>query len=105
MPTDNGQPEMQSACPAALQQIIDEFQMADPRERLEYLLEYSNDLSDLPQRLHKLRDSMEQVHECQAPVFLHTEMVDGRVQFHFDIPPESPTVRGYAASTEPRPKR
>jgi cysteine desulfuration protein SufE len=40
---------------------------------------------------------MEQVHECQAPVFLHTEMVDGRVQFHFDIPPESPTVRGYAA--------
>ncbi len=40
---------------------------------------------------------MEQVHECQAPVFLHTEISDGCVQFYFDIPPESPTVRGYAA--------
>ncbi len=97
MPADSDRPKAQNNCPAELQQIIDEFQLADPRERLEYLLEYSNDLPELPERLHDLRDSMEQVHECQSPVFLHTELHDGRVRFHFDIPPESPTVRGYAA--------
>ena len=40
---------------------------------------------------------MEQVHECQTPVFLTTEIADGRAHFYVDIPPESPTVRGYAS--------
>lgn len=85
------------ACPASLQTIIEEFRTAAPRERLEYLLEYSMDLPDLPDRLHAQRDQMEQVHECQTPVFLFTEIADGEVQFFLDIPEESPTVRGYGA--------
>lgn len=85
------------ACPEKLQSIIEEFRMVTPRERLEYLLEYSMDLPDLPDRLHAQRDQMEQVHECQTPVFLFTEIEDDRVQFHLDIPEESPTVRGYGA--------
>lgn len=84
-------------CPPALQEIIEEFQMVTPRERLEYLLEYSMDLPDLPDRLHAQRDQMEQVHECQTPVFLFTEVNDDNVQFFLDIPEESPTVRGYGA--------
>ena len=84
------------ACPPALQTIINEFQQAEPRERLEYLLEYAMDLPDLPPRLANQRDQMEQVHECQAAVFLHTEINGGQVEFFLDIPRESPTVRGYA---------
>ena len=84
------------ACPPALQTIINEFQQAEPRERLEYLLEYAMDLPDLPPRLANQRDQMEQVHECQAAVFLHTEIDEGQVEFFLDIPRESPTVRGYA---------
>lgn len=84
-------------CPAALQSIIDEFQLAEPRERIEYLLEYATDLPDLPERFAPLRASMEQVHECQSPVFLHTELDGSGVHFYFDIPMEAPTVRGYAA--------
>ena len=84
------------ACPPALQTIINEFQQAEPRERLEYLLEYAMDLPDLPPRLANQRDQMEQVHECQAAVFLHTEINEGQVEFFLDIPRESPTVRGYA---------
>ncbi|MCB0227823.1 MAG: SufE family protein, partial [Anaerolineae bacterium] len=34
---------------------------------------------------------------CMSPVFVHGELVDGRLQWYFDVPPESPTVRGYAA--------
>jgi cysteine desulfuration protein SufE len=85
------------AVPEPLAQIIEEFQAATPRERLEYLLEYSAELPDLPDRLLAHRDQMEQVHECQTPVFLYTELENGIVHFYLDIPAESPTVRGYAA--------
>lgn len=84
-------------CPPALQQIIMEFRAATPRERLDYLLEYAYDLPDLPARLTAQREQMEQVHECQSPVFLFTEVNDGVVHFYLDIPLESPTVRGYGS--------
>jgi cysteine desulfuration protein SufE len=32
-----------------------------------------------------------------SPVFMTAEEADGRLAYHFDIPPESPTVRGFAA--------
>lgn len=85
-----------AACPPALQELIDEFRMSEPRERLELLVEFAIELPDLPERLLPLLDGMEQVHECQSPVFLHTEIEGGQVQFYFDIPREAPTVRGYA---------
>ncbi len=84
-------------CPPRLRAIVEDFRTAEPRERLDYLLEYAMDLPDLPERLLDARDSMEQVHECQSPVFLHTERENGGVQFYLDIPRESPTVRGYAS--------
>jgi cysteine desulfuration protein SufE len=83
-------------CPPRLQAIIEEFREAAPRERLDYLLEFALDLPDLPARLQGHRETMEQVHECQTPVFLHTELNNGQVEFFLDIPKESPTVRGYA---------
>lgn len=84
-------------CPTALQTIIYEFRDALPRERLELLLEYADSLPDLPARLYDKRDNMEQIHECQSPVFLHTEIEQGKVYFYLDIPREAPTVRGYAS--------
>jgi cysteine desulfuration protein SufE len=83
--------------PASLRGIVDEFRSSTPRERLELLLEYSQDLPDLPDHLAEQRDQLEQVHECQTPVFLLTELEEGKVHFHLDIPQESPTIRGYAA--------
>ena len=83
--------------PERIQEIIEEFQAVDRRERMEYLIDYAMDLPDLPERLHEKRNQMEQVHECQSPVFLITEVEDGQVHFYFDIPQEAPTVRGYAA--------
>jgi len=40
---------------------------------------------------------MQPVPECMTPVFLHGEKQDGGIQFYFDIPPQSPTVRGLAS--------
>jgi cysteine desulfuration protein SufE len=94
MSKQNGQGEK---IPEPLQEIIDMFQAAPPRDRLTYLLDFSDSMPDIPERLEQDRDEMEQVHECQSPVFLHTEMDDGKVIYYLDVPRESPTVRGFAA--------
>lgn len=85
------------ALPAALREIVEEFRLAAPEERLEYLLDYAMEMPDLPEFLHEKRDQMDQVHECQTPVFVFTEIENGAVRFYIDVPRESPTVRGYAA--------
>jgi cysteine desulfuration protein SufE len=87
----------ETACPGALQEIIEEFSDASPEERLELLLEFAMELPDLPEELHHARDTMEQVHECQSPVFLHASLQDGRMVYHIDVPREAPTVRGFAS--------
>ena len=82
--------------PQRLQEIVEDFSFCEGSEKLEYLLELSEDLKPLPDWLFDKRDDMEEVHECMSPVFLFAEEVDSRFYFHFDIPPEAPTVRGFA---------
>jgi cysteine desulfuration protein SufE len=85
------------ACPPPLREIIGDFRTAPPRDRIDYLIDFSMGMPDLPSWLLSKRDEMEQVHECQTPVFVFTEVEDNRVTFYIDVPRESPTVRGYAA--------
>src|SRR5262249_2436866 len=84
------------ACPEALQEVIETFRDAAQEERLDMLLEYAMNLPDLPEELHSARDTMEQVHECQTPVFLLAKLRDGKVHYYLDVPREAPTVRGIA---------
>ncbi|MBX3050368.1 MAG: SufE family protein [Caldilineaceae bacterium] len=97
MSTEMTTEEKLAALPPALAEIVEDFQAAEPADRLEYLLDFAMGMPDLPERLQSRRDEMEQVHECQTPVFVFTEIVDGGVHFYIDVPRESPTVRGYAA--------
>ena len=82
--------------PSRLQEIIDDFSWAEGQEKLELLLEFSEQMPPLPDWLDK-ETNMEQVHECMTPVFIHAENENGHLHFYFDVAPESPTVRGYAA--------
>ncbi len=79
-----------------LDTLIPRFKAADRTTRLETLLDYSRKLPPLPDRLQDEKARGEhRVHECQTPVFLWVEVEDGRVHIHADVPPESPTVRGF----------
>jgi cysteine desulfuration protein SufE len=88
---------MMSQIPPKLQEIIDDFNYCVGQEKLEYLLQLAESLPPLPEWLQEKSDQMEEVHECMTPVFVFAERENGAFTFHFDIPPESPTVRGYAA--------
>ncbi len=90
----------ESALPPRLGEIVEDFQLAEGSEKLELLLEYARKLPPLPDWLRDRRDAMDQVHECMTPVFVVAENRDRKLVFHFDVPPESPTVRGYAALLE-----
>ena len=86
-----------AALPEALVEIREEFLALDVRNRLQLLLEFSNELPELPARYADNPDLLERVVECQSPVFLFVEVTDGRVHLHATAPREAPTTRGFAS--------
>ncbi len=89
-----------SELPQRLQELVEDFAYCEGQEKLEYLLELSENLAPLPDWLNAKRDDMDEVHECMTPVFIFAERENGKLHYHFDIPPESPTVRGFAAALQ-----
>ncbi|OII27228.1 SufE family protein [Frigoribacterium sp. MCBA15_019] len=86
-----------AALPEPLVEIREEFLALDVRNRLQLLLEFSNELPELPARYADHPDLLERVVECQSPVFLFVEVTDGRVHLHATAPREAPTTRGFAS--------
>lgn len=90
--------------PAPLAELVDDFADVTPKERLQLLLELSEELPALPERYADAADTMEQVHECQSPVFLVVEVDEASspdpakrvVSLFFSAPQEAPTTRGFA---------
>ena len=84
--------------PEALERIREDFLALEQRDRLQLLLEFSNELPDLPERYSDHPDLLERVVECQSPVFLFVEVDDARtVHVFVTAPRESPTTRGFAS--------
>lgn len=84
--------------PPQLAELVEEFAEVGPRDRLELLLELSRELPALPDRYADAADTMEQVHECQSPLYLAVEVEpDSTVRLFFSAPPEAPTTRGFAS--------
>jgi cysteine desulfuration protein SufE len=82
----------------ALDTIVTELSEADRQERIEMLIDLAKSLPPLPDRLAEFKDAAHRVEECQSPVFLIVEIVDGgRVAIHADAPIEAPTVRGFVS--------
>jgi cysteine desulfuration protein SufE len=91
---------MTATLPPQLAELVDDFAGVGPKDRLQLLLELSRELPDLPERYTDAADTMEQVHECQSPLFLAVEVdadVPRNVHLFFSAPPEAPTTRGFAS--------
>ena len=89
-----------SDLPPALAELVDDFADIGPKDRLQLLLELSRELPELPARYRDAASTMEQVHECQSPLFLAVEVdddADRHVHLYFSAPPEAPTTRGFAS--------
>jgi cysteine desulfuration protein SufE len=83
--------------PPRLAELVEDFSGVGPKDRLQLLLELSEELPALPAKYNGHREDMEQVHECQTPLFLAVEVTDGVVRLFFDAPAEAPTTRGFAS--------
>lgn len=89
---------MTGALPENLAQIREDFHELEIRDRLQLLLEFANELPELPARYTEHPDLLERVEECQSPVFIFVEVDDHDVVHLFaTAPKEAPTTRGFAS--------
>ena len=84
--------------PQSIPALIADFNDLPIKDRLDLLLEFSDNLPPLPPRYADHPDLLERVEECQAPVFLFVEIDESKhVHLFFSAPPEAPTTRGFAS--------
>ncbi len=88
---------MTDELPPQLAAIRDDFLALEERDRLQLLLEFSQELPELPAEYADHPDLLERVEECQSPVFIFVDVTDGVVHLHATAPREAPTTRGFAS--------
>jgi len=93
---------MSEELPRPLAEIRDDFLELSQQDRLQLLLEFSDELPALPEHLQGHEDELERVEECQSPVFITVTVgADGDapdvVRMHATAPREAPTTRGFAS--------
>jgi len=87
-----------TSLPAKLAEIQDDFLELEQKDRLLLLLEFADELPELPSRYRDHPDLLERVVECQSPVFIFVDVDDqDAVHLHATAPRESPTTRGFAS--------
>lgn len=89
-PTDTG-------IPPGIQKLLNRFASLTPDMTRQALVQYSRRLAPLPERYRELDPEQYRVHECQTPVALYPEVVDGKMYYHADVPQSSPTIRALLA--------
>lgn len=84
--------------PEALSEIRDDFLALDEDDRLQLLLEFSNELPAIPAEYEGHPELAERVLECQSPVYIIIDVAsDDTVAMHATAPAEAPTTRGFAS--------
>ena len=83
--------------PAALREIQEDFLALGDNDKLQLLIEFSSELPALPERYANHPELFEKVEECQSPVFIFCEAVDGVVSVFATAPEQAPTTRGFAS--------
>ena len=77
--------------------VIDDFTFLDEKDRLQLLLEFSENLPALDSRFGEHPELLERVEECQSPVFIAVDGNPDQIELYFSAPEEAPTTRGFAS--------
>ena len=77
-------------------EIANDFSALEGNDKLELLIEISDQLPALPERYADHPELLERVEECQSPVYLFVEIQDGIVEIFLTAPREAPTTRAFA---------
>jgi cysteine desulfuration protein SufE len=91
---DNTSPQ---PIPEGIAKLLRRFASLPPDMTRQALVQYSNKLPPLPEHLQQLDTEHFKVHECQTPVAIFPEVVDGRMYFYADVPQGAPTIRALLA--------
>ena len=77
-------------------EIASDFSALQGNDKLELLIEISDQLPALPERYADHPELLERVEECQSPVYLFVEIDNGVVEIFLTAPREAPTTRAFA---------
>jgi cysteine desulfuration protein SufE len=90
--------------PPSLEEIAQDFAALSARDRITALLEFGDELPELPERYVGHPELLERVEECQSPLYLVVEVPpassaaagQATVNLFFQAPAQAPTTRGFA---------
>lgn len=88
---------IEPAVPPGIEKLLRRFETLTPDLTRQALVQYSKKLTDPPERFRGLEAEQYRVHECQTPVAIFPEYVDGRMFYHADVPQGAPTIRALLA--------
>ena len=86
-----------SPLPPSIDKILRRFATLSPDMTRQALVQYAGRLPPLPERLQGMDQEQFRVHECQTPVSIFPEVVDGKMFYHADLPRESAALRALLA--------
>jgi cysteine desulfuration protein SufE len=86
-------PEM----PPGIEKILRRFATLSPDMTRQALVQYANRLPPLPEKYRGVDMEQYRVHECQTPVAIFPEVVDGAMHYHAEVPRESAAIRALLA--------
>jgi cysteine desulfuration protein SufE len=79
--------------PPSIDKILRRFATLSPDMTRQALVQYAARLPPLPERFQGVDLEHYRVHECQTPVAIFPEVVDGKMYYHAELPRESAALR------------
>jgi cysteine desulfuration protein SufE len=86
-----------SDLPEVLAQTRDDFLDLGDKDKIQLLIEFAEELPDLPPRYADHPELLEKVEECQSPVYIFVEVENDKVAVFATAPEQAPTTRGFAS--------
>lgn len=83
--------------PAVLAQTRDDFLDLGDKDKIQLLIEFAEELPELPARYADHPELLEKVEECQSPVYIFVEVENDTVAVFATAPEQAPTTRGFAS--------